>query len=198
MSTMYQHNRDVAHDLMLATRWSETPAGKAVSVAKALPGVTGRLMAYWLFANVAAEMLVGRGPEEDAEWQWYIARKLLMAPISTIPWAAGPIERGLLKKRASLRLAPAFSAIDRAGGAVSRLLDDDADTDAKEVWDVVRSAGVLLGIPTRPIRALEYLTSEEGVVEDIEQADVAGIASGVWFGKRPEQPWNPLTPFMKE
>ena len=43
-----------------------------------------------------------------------------------------------------------------------------------------------------------YLTSDDGLSQDVLEGDFWGIASGVWYGKRDRQGANPFTPFTVE
>lgn len=183
MNKMYQRYRDIVQPILEA----ENVKGVAV----ALPRVTGRLMALSIAYNVIPELLMGRGPEEDEEWSDWFLRKLLLAPVASLPLPIAPaIESLVLGKRPSIRLAPAFAFFDELARAAYKAKDDPLAEQA--FLGIAKAAGILFGVPLRPFTvqgkfAWEVLTGER---------DLEGFGdwlSGVVWGARERQPLNPVT-----
>lgn len=183
MNKMYQRYRDIVQPILEAENVKE--------VAVALPRVTGRLMALSIAYNVIPELLMGRGPEEDEEWSDWFLRKLLLAPVASLPLPIAPaIESLVLGKRPSIRLAPAFAFFDELARAAYKAKDDPLAEQA--FLGIAKAAGILFGVPLRPFTvqgkfAWEVLTGER---------DLEGFGdwlSGVVWGARERQPLNPVT-----
>lgn len=188
-NTLYNRSRDIVHELHLAE--------DGVDVARRLPRVGGRLFALYVASAVVAEFLSGRGPEPDdgdddeERWvQWFL-RKLLVAPVQTLP---GPVsslvESGLLHKAPSVRAAPAFAVLEGLGKAAWNALQGEADAE-KTFFEVTRSLGLLVGFPTKLLRAARYaVDAAQGEANADNPADVL---SGILYGQRPNQPLNPAS-----
>jgi hypothetical protein len=201
VNAMHNVNRDVVHDLYVATH-GKSGKDAAIAVAKKVPKVAGTLMAFWIGWSVLGELLTGRGPEEDdgedelERWRNWFVRKLLMAPIAGIPWIAGPLESIILGRRPSVRTAPGFALADRLGRAVFRAIEND-EVGLEEIAEIGKALGVGLGIPMRPARAVEYAVGEEGLAEDVDQIDPAGVVEGLIYGDRTNRAATPLTPLTE-
>jgi GGDEF domain-containing protein len=191
---------DAAHDLYLAVGHERSRGGKALAFAKALPRVTGKIMALAVTSNVLGELFSGRGPqasdgEDDLErWRNWFVRKTLMGPIGSLPWVGGAFESLVLGKPASVRTSPGFAAVEQAGKALSKAWQDGDASGEQAFWAALKAAGIATGVPVvAPSRAIEYLTSEEGAAQDLDEGSLLGLPSGIIYGKRPDQPLNPIT-----
>jgi hypothetical protein len=103
-------------------------------------------------------------------------------------------------RRLSIRSSPAASAVERVGKALLRVASEDTEDDER-FWSALEAAGLLVGLPigsSQIGRTGRYITGESGMSEDLGEGDLAGVASGFVYGKRNEQPANPLTPFVSE
>jgi hypothetical protein len=171
----------------------------------------GRTLAVIVVANVFAELLSGRGPEEDEDVPQWLTRKVLGAPAMMIPIFGGAIEEAVnlgvskaftgevKQRRLSVRASPAAAAVERLARAVSDVLDEESE-DLDRFWALLEAAGITLALPvggSQFQRTGRYLTSPEGAAEDIEEGDIAGVVSGVVYGERERQPANLLTPLMQ-
>jgi hypothetical protein len=199
-NTMHNVNRDMVHDLYTATYGQTTAASKALSVAKAIPVVSGQLLAFYVGWSVLGELVSGRGPDdsdgddEEERWATWFLRKLIMGPMYGIPWMGALVESAMMGRPVSVRIAPGLSIVDRLGRAGLRALKND-DAGAKEAVELGKTIGISLGVPVRPVRAAEYLLGDGGE-EDLEQADIPGMVEGVVYGpegKRGATPLSPLT-----
>jgi GGDEF domain-containing protein len=182
--------------------WNENGPAKALA----------RSLAVILVANVFAEFLSGRGPEDDESVPEWVLRKALAAPFSLLPLVGFIGEYGssaLVSKMfdgdtkfrpLSMRASPAAAGVERLVGHLSHLADEDRDNDQR-FWDAIEAAGVLSGMPflsAQVGRTGRYLTGDEGLSQDIEEGDLAGVASGIFRGKREGQAANIFTPFAQE
>jgi GGDEF domain-containing protein len=162
--------------------------------AKTVASVSGRLLAFWLSYQVLGELLMGRGPEDgdrdDEEpedellkWRNWMLRKLLSAPLQTIPFvgdAVPAIEAALLGRRPRAREGVLSSYITSIGAGVLKALDGEKDPleRADAAWRVVSTA---LGLPAYPVSTpLKYwLRVGSG---DIEPASAADAILGTVYG----------------
>lgn len=161
----------------------------AGATAAAVPRAMAQYVALMAVTRILAELLVGRGPEpEDDEsdeesWLGWMLRKMLVGAVSPVPFVGGMVESWALGRDPSVRSAPLFSIMDTAGKAAARAWREGEDGE-KAAWDLMRAAGLLFGIPTRPVRWAQYaLTQSRG--DDIGEA-----ASGLLYGERERQPAN--------
>lgn len=176
------------------------------------PEAAARSLAVILVANVFAELLSGRGPEEDEETEEYLLRKVLGGPFMLLPiigqigeegagWLSSYIFHGELKhRRFSVRGSPFASAAERLYKASKNVINEDRPNDQR-IWDFLEGIGVFTGLPvgtSQIMRTGRFLTSDEGLTEELDEGDVAGAAQGLIFGEREFQPSNILTPFTQE
>lgn len=184
LSTMYQANRDIVHELHLAEDGAD--------MAKRLPAVSGRLLALWASYGILSELLTGRGKEEGEDWDEWFLRKLLISPVQTLPGpVAGAIESLALGKKPSIRAAPAFAALESVFRAVQRARSGEADA-VDELDAALRAVGAVGGLPTRPFTTTgKYLL--DVATGDESPRDPADFIGGVVYGKREHQPTNPAT-----
>lgn len=179
---------------------------KERSVAEAF----ARTILMFLIANVAGELLGGRGPEEDEEWDEWALRKTLAAPFTYIPGLAGVAEwligAGTSKawhgearfRHVSVRAAPAVSTVQRLWRSAQRLIDEETDS-TERIFAFLDAVGLVTYTPigaSQIQRTGKYLTSRE-FQRDVRQGDIPGIASGVVYGRRDRQPKNPLNILAK-
>lgn len=160
-NVLYNRERDVLHDAYLAANDGDGAVERTVNALGSLPKVGGQLLALWLTANVLSELLMARGPEEDEEWSQWFMRRLMLAPLYSLPFVGGPVEKWLMGKPASPRNAPALTAVDSVLKTAGSLLKDDADP-AKVAEEVAKTTAVLTGLPvSKPLGAAKALFGEE-------------------------------------
>jgi hypothetical protein len=78
---------------------------------------------------------------------------------------------------------------------------DEGNDDEERILALLEALGTLTVSPTGTSqfkRTAGYALSQEGLAEDVSQGDVAGVASGLIYGKREGQPANPLTPLTED
>lgn len=175
--------------------------------------VSMRLLALLTVSGVLPELISGRGPDEGEEPEEWFLRKTLSQVVSMIPLLSTlGVEEGVgaitstiwhgepKSRRFSPRLSPVPSAIQRLVKATEKALDQDEDLEAK-ILAGLEALGMLTVSPTGTSqfkRTAGYALSQEGLAEDVRQGDVAGVASGLIYGKREGQPANPLTPLTED
>jgi hypothetical protein len=172
------------------------------SVAKAL----GQTLAIILVANVGAELLSGRGPEDDEEIPEWVVRKVVSAPGALVPIpgvnymyeiGAGALSSLLFhgevrKREASIRAHPAASIIEKVLREVKKIADDEKEP-VDKILALALAVGIFFKLPigSQFSRTVGYATS--GLEEDLSRGDVEDIASGLIYGERDDQPANPIT-----
>jgi GGDEF domain-containing protein len=171
----------------------------------------GRALATIIVTNVLAEFASGRGPEEDEEWLEWMMRKILSAPFQLAPLVGGPAEKvagwftsmlwhGEGRTRGvSIRSAAALAAAEQLVKVVGKITSEDRDIDQR-ILDALEAGGILSGTPfgsRQVMRVGRYLTSDNGLQEDLEYGTPFDVGSGVTYGDREGQPLNPFTAVEK-
>jgi hypothetical protein len=124
----------------------------------------GELAFYWLFPTIAAELLAGRGPDddEDEEWLAWGAYTVMMHPTGMIP-----VVRDAVRIIEDDYGRP-VSLVGRLGSSIKRAgteyLDDDGD-DAALFWATVEVGSYFVPFPSAQARitigqAIEYMNDE--------------------------------------
>jgi hypothetical protein len=124
----------------------------------------GELAFYWLFPTIAAELLAGRGPDddEDEEWLSWGAYSVMMHPTGMIP-----VVRDAVRIIEDDYGRP-VSLVGRLGSSIKRAgteyLDDDGD-DAALFWATVEVGSYFVPFPSAQARitigqAIEYMNDE--------------------------------------
>lgn len=192
MNTVYNLYRDAAHPLY-------TMALEGKGRPRTVAGVAARTLGIAVSVALVSEFLSGKGPEpsdgeDEAErWANWAKRKLLMSPLQAVPLLGEAVEGvagAASGKRVSARGAPAAGVGIEIAKAVFK-----AQQEGKDDWDkvlgLVKAAGMMKGLPVRPLRALDYL--HDLLVGDKELS--AETPSALIYGLRDEQPANPLKPY---
>ncbi len=182
MNVLYNMQRRIAQPALMAAPGKERYAavGKAAGQQLALLFVTAAL----------AELIVGRGPEQDdgeddsERWFTWFMRKMFVGNLAPVPIIGHVAERAL-GGEGSTRQAPLLSVFDKATIAAFRAFTKGDDAGLDEAWDLMRAAGLVLGIPTRAVRWAE------GIVDTFE-GEAENPASAIVYGNRPNQPGNLL------
>jgi hypothetical protein len=120
-------------------------------------------------ASVAAELAMGRGPEDEdkdddlsaEEWQAWFVERLLVGWAYPIPFFGWTVEAAVAAakgKRPSARVAPMYSGLERLGRTAHRAVTEleKEDLSEKEVIDLLVALGIVTGVPAvRPGRAVQ-------------------------------------------
>jgi GGDEF domain-containing protein len=153
------------------------------------------LLGLWVSAGVLGELWMGRGAEDSDEddegknkWARWFLRKMVAAPLSTLPFGlAGDFESRLLKKPTNPRGSPFNALLDTVMDGAQKALDGDADS-GERALAAMRAIGPVTGIPTRPFASVgSYLLNagdDDGPLE---------TASGLIYGLKKDQPETLLT-----
>ena len=188
-SQVYNLQRRIVHEIHLAQGFKET----SFSVVKA----SARLLALWSSSALIAEALSGRGPEDDdgedelERYATWASRKLLLAPLTTlpVPMIAGGVESLIAGKKPSVRAAPGYAALEGIFKTAAKVMQSGEGADAeKQFFAVARAVGLTFGVPTRPMRSAEYvLKAVNGDADTSGEAFGAevpglGIAKGLIYG----------------
>jgi hypothetical protein len=195
LNTVWNRRRAIGHELVVALQDEQATAG---SSARAVARFGWRMLALVAAYQILGEWLTGRGPEEDEEtWQWLLRKALMGLTVNDLPFGAmaEPIATkiaGGTARRVSARAAPAVAVAEDVGRSVMAAFDGDEDA-LEAAYDVLRSLGLLFGVPTRPLRALDYATD---LLEGETQARppyVPEVLGGLIYGERDARPLNPAT-----
>jgi hypothetical protein len=115
------------------------------------PQLVGSAVAVWLANALLAELLVGRGPDDDEDkWEW-AARKAMLGPLSMVPLggATGYVIESQIKGGSSdVRLSPVESVISktaRAGKELAQLFGDEPEA-GKATLDTLEALGLIYGV----------------------------------------------------
>lgn len=184
--------------------------GEYVKAINPVAKACGRTIATFLVMGVLAELLSGRGKEDDEEWEEWVARKALGAPAMMVP-IVGPIgEAGannlvsliatgeLSMKRFSVRGSPMTGALDRIVRSLGKFIDDDAQP-YEQLLAALGGLGVATATPigsSQIQRTLGYALGD-GLADDLDDNNYWGVASGLAYGLRDNQPENPITLVQK-
>lgn len=118
---------------------------------KSVKNVPDLMLRHWYLTVIPAifsELLSGRGPDEDEEWEDWATRKVIAYPFQTIPFirdVASGVESGF-----GYDFTPAGAAGEHLGRLLRKigdLVEGDADfTDVLE--QAVKTSGYFIGLPT--------------------------------------------------
>ena len=167
LSTVYNRQRTLGRDM------------KRMS-ARDLPNLMAR--AWWLMVvpPLLAEVLSGRGPEEDEEAGWWAFKKMLSQAVGAVPIvrdAFEPTWDGIAGRRAfDYRMSPAQGA---AQSVVNVGKDIGRAADGKEVKKPVRNAVELIGYTTG-ITTGQMATTAQFLV-DVGNGEADPDGFGEWY-----------------
>lgn len=120
--------------------------GDGVSAVPFVARNAARLMMLGL-TGAACSYLAGRGPKKDEDFEKWLAWKIALEPINTVPFMGSAMERVVKGEKASARAAPELTlmndTIEMVGGLVEQA-PHLADGDAK-AWKAMEAA-VLAGL----------------------------------------------------
>jgi len=175
-SVLYARLRDVGH----------TTHG-----VKDLPRAVARSIALVILPAVMGELLAGRGPDDDEDKVWWMARKTVLYPFQAVPIIRDlanlyePIMAEMggspAKWRPGYKMSPIEDSVMKVWRAISNL--DDAWEGDKEwddvAWDMFEASGYIFGLPTAQTRITgEYL------YDLLTDGDNTDNISGVVFRRR--------------
>lgn len=160
------------------------------------------LAGIWFILNVVGSLIEGRGPEEGEETADWVKRKMMAAPLTTLPLLnetvpfleaalAADEVKGKLKYSASERASPVASSAIRILKSLGTIADEEKD-DSKRFWSAYELAAFGLGLPVSQVkRTGQYL---------FDLAEDPGESVDLWkviYGNNPQAPEN-LGTFMEE
>jgi len=190
-NTLYQAYREVAQPALTSPDFK--------TFMKRMPPAVGMGLSLMLIEGPIAEFIIGYGPvpddgeTEEERWATWFARKMLFNPIATVPILGGVAEVGasaLTGANVSMRTAPLTSMGDAMVKAMAKASGTDRDP-MDVAMTVAKAYGLLRGIPTEHLKAVDYFYSLwQG---EAREEGLGGAASGVIYGERPER-YQPLTP----
>jgi hypothetical protein len=168
-------------------------AGAKVKTLPSMGITAGHALGTMLSYGVLAELLSGKGPEEDEEIPDWVLRKAVGSVFLLLPFGgdiAGAVEYAIAPegtvRKPSERSSPGTAAVVQMSQALQKAFDSNADD-----LDRYLAAGELLAFGLRlpvaqPKRTLKYALSPG-------DTSPSGVLSGVVYGEREGQPANPLT-----
>lgn len=197
MNSVYQVDADAAQEIQKIWMDNDGFGQKTWNTAKALPAVAGHLLAFWFASMVLGELLTGRGPEQDEKdsvegWLTWAMRKELQGIFGVIPFLGRTIESMMAgRPTGGARGTPGIEGLND----FLKLLQSDAlwSGDEHAFIRLLRTAGMVRGIPIAPLDQVEYVLDD--LTKDIEQGDVFGLLSGAFYGK--QKPWSPTNIFSQ-
>jgi GGDEF domain-containing protein len=192
LNTVWGRRRAMFHEAAIALRADDATAkSRAAAVAR----LGWRMLALVAAYQILGEWLSGRGPEDGERFTEWLLRKALMGlTVNDLPFGAlaEPIATKLVGgefRRVSARAAPAVAVAEEAGRSIMGAFEGDEGA-GEAFFDLARSLGLAFGVPTRPLRAADYLVDWlEGETAPRGPGDVA---AGLVYGERAAQPGNPL------
>lgn len=203
LSTAYRQQHRIIAPLFEQEFLDAGAGGKALTAAK----VAGGLLGFWTAFSVLGELLMGRGPEagDDDEddpspltrWRnWYL-RKLVAGPLSTQPFLplSTAWEAAMTGKIApSPRSGPLASIVTMIGKDFLAALDGEK-APLERVTSAAKVAVQALGLPLKPFTAQGSFLLD--VATGGEVGGPGGAASGLIYGRRPNQPANIFQPGLE-
>lgn len=192
-NVIYNRFRHLARPVGVAWARGDSLEEKVAGAARESPEAVTRALALAFTFSVMGEFVVGRGPDEGEEWgQWFV-RKMLFAPVSTLP-LGGFIESVATGKRASVRTAPGFAVLESMGRAFQSAVDERVPA-GKALEQIAQGLALATGTPgVRPIRAISYLLREDGA----RSADnLVAFFDKLIYGDRARAPTTPLSPLAE-
>lgn len=203
LSTAYRQQHRIIAPLFEQEFLEAGAGGKALTAAK----VAGGLLGFWTAFSVLGELLMGRGPEagDDDEddpspltrWRnWYV-RKLVAGPLSTQPFLplSTAWEAAMTGKIApSPRSGPLASIVTMIGKDFFAALDGEKEP-LERVTSAAKVAVQALGLPLKPFTAQGSFLLD--VATGGEVGGLGGAASGLIYGRRPNQPANIFQPGLE-
>ncbi|MDP1824904.1 MAG: diguanylate cyclase [Archangium sp.] len=203
LSVAYRAQHRIAAPLSTQDFQNSTPGQKAWKAAK----VAAQMAAFYIAFQVLGELLAGRGPEDgddDEEkstagrWSRWFARKMVTAPLATLPVAGSIFSAGVDSAATGKPLMahqrdPVSSALLQG---VTTLLSVGAaahdPTDAKKdkaLKELLRTIGTVTGLPTRFFdTSVRYML--ETTLGEREVPNVGRAVGGIVYGERENQPDN--------
>lgn len=171
--------------------------GENTKSMKDLPRAAARFMALVVFPAIIAELMAGRGPDDDEDDVWWAARKVALYPLAAIPvvrdlsgltekWMISMIGEGKMDYSPSYNISPVVGAIKKIISIPSKLGDlATGDKPWDDVaWDLFETSGYVTGLPTAQVRITgEYL--ENLLSGDTSPENAADVLKGLLF--RPEK-----------
>ncbi|MDP2270916.1 MAG: hypothetical protein Q8K32_09310 [Archangium sp.] len=200
LSVAYRAQHRLAAPLRTQAFRNASPAKKAAIAGK----VAGSLLGFYMAYSVLGELGAGRGPEDgdrDEEepssellkWRNWFARKMLIAPFSTLPVipVSQLIEGQLLHKRVNPRADPLSAGIAQlaqTGQLLTKAIAEGEDGD-KATRSALQSLGLATGLPVRLLNTTGgYLV--DVLFGDREVPNPGRFVGGVIYGERDGQPDN--------
>lgn len=156
----------------------------------------GSILGIFFFVNVVGELLAGRGPEEDEEWEDWLAAKMAAAPFLLIPIVGADVSNvveSTLRERYvhPPSRAPSVSFAYDMGKRIWKAVSEDEE-DSERVWALVEvalgAARLPINQPRRTLRFIEALINDEAWAETPLE-----FMSGLVYGERDDQALNPFT-----
>jgi hypothetical protein len=191
LNTIYGLRRAIGHEAWSALRAEEATTGDR---AAAIAQLGWRMIAIVACYQVLGEWLTGRGREPDESgWEWLLRKALMGLTVNDLPFGsmAEPAVTKIVTgqaRRLSARAAPVVAVAEDAGRSVMQAFEGNADG-MEAFYDLLRSLGMAIGIPVRPLRTLKYAADLAG---GRTQARGPGdVVSGAIYGERDGQPGNP-------
>jgi hypothetical protein len=170
---------------------SDATAGDKV---RAVGDLAGKLMALGI-VGASAAYLAGRGPQKDEDAKKWLAWRIALEPLNTVPFIGPMIEKAITGQKISSRAAPELAVLE---DAMNRVTDTYRKAvSGQSVKEDVALAGVLslaalAGGPVGQLNATGGYVKQLATGE-AKPRNALDVASGLFYGQRKDQPRNPIS-----
>jgi hypothetical protein len=177
VSTVYSRQRNLGRDVRRAS-------------ARDLPALMAR--AWWLVGvpPLLAEILSGRGPDDDEDAGWWAFKQMLMQSLGAIPGVRDVVDPALSAvhgdKVFDYRLSPiqgAGESLVRSGKDVHRIIEGEDTTRATR--DMLETAGYFTGLVPGQVAASTQFLVDVGN-GDADPETISDWYTGVTKGRLPQ------------
>jgi hypothetical protein len=193
---LYNSLRRTVTDTRLAFGDDAEPGDRVRAVAR----VASKLMMLGL-TGAAFSYLAGRGPKKDEDAKKWLAWRVAMEPMNTVPFLGPAVEKLVAGQHVNVRNAPELDLMATTLTAIGKAAMEARN--AKDRNDVIDAVEALIG-PTLSLTGLPagqlgrtggYLFKRAAGESRPRRgaAGVADTASGLYYGERKNQSRNPLT-----
>jgi GGDEF domain-containing protein len=202
---LWNIKREILRPALIA--WSKADGVSAkLGTLPTVGHAAARVMGVILVSAVIAELLSGRGPEEDEDWTEWAMRKALAAPAQDFPVigqvgepiinaAVAKLFHGEVRRKGlSLRASPVFAGAERVWKSLSKLFDEEKEPDDR-ILAALEVVGFGFKVPvgsSQVGRTGRYVTSGN-FLEDITAGRPGEALGGLLYGERENQPTNIFT-----
>lgn len=195
-NTTYQRNRELVHQFWNAAAEGDSVGQRWLARGVVSPRLAVKALSLWFGYAVLGDFLSGKGPEaSDGEdplerWARWTGRKMMLAPLYSLPYVSAIAETWVMGKTPSARSAPQFDQLIGTLGIFKQFLTKD-EWERKDYEALARWLGTVTGAPgSQSIRTGGYLID---LLTGEREPGPLTTPAGVVYGERDGQGLNPGT-----